>query len=216
MSDITDPAIEAYATAHSSAEPPLLVELAQATREFSTMHQMMVGGLEGRFLKMLVAISDARRILEIGTFTGYSALSMAEALPPHGRIITCEVSEGHAEMARRFIDRSDYAGMIEVRLGPALETIASLAQAGEEFDFVFIDARKTEYPAYYEGVLPILRQGGLIAVDNVLRSGAVLDQADQGEDVQATRQLNQLVASDTRVECVMLPIRDGVTLIRKV
>src|SRR5918992_5138215 len=126
MTEITDPAIEAYATEHTSPEPPLLMELAEATRQFSAAHNMMVGRLEGRFLKMLVALSGARRVLELGTFTGYSALSMAEALPPGGHIVTCELSERHAEMARRYIARSPYAEMIDVRVGPALETLRGL------------------------------------------------------------------------------------------
>ena len=212
MTDITDPAIEAYATEHSSPEPPLLVELAQATREFSEMHRMMVGRLEGRFLKMLVAVSGARRVLEIGTFTGYSALSMAEALPADGSIVTCELDERHAAMAQEYIERSPYAAQIEILLGPALESIGRL---DGPFDFVFIDAHKPEYPAYYEAVLPKVRQGGLICVDNVFQGGDVVDAAQDREGVRAVRQLNDSVASDSRVECVMVPIRDGVTLIRK-
>jgi caffeoyl-CoA O-methyltransferase len=212
MPDITDPAIEAYATEHSSTEPALLRELAEATRDFSQAHGMMVGRLEGRFLKMLVAITGARRILELGTFTGYSALSMAEALPPDGRIISCELDERHAEMARSFIDRSPYGGMIEIRLGPALETLAALEGP---FDFAFVDARKQEYPAYFEAILPMLRQGGLMAIDNVLWDGAVLDDSDRSEDTLAVRALNERVAGDPRVECVLVPIRDGVMLARK-
>jgi caffeoyl-CoA O-methyltransferase len=212
MPEITDRAIEAYATEHSSPEPPLLRELAEATRDFSQAHGMMVGRLEGRFLKMLVAISGARRILELGTFTGYSALSMAEALPPDGRIITCEVDERHAEMARSFIDRSSYGGMIEIRLGPALETLGTLEGP---FDFAFVDARKQEYPAYYEAIVPLLRQGGLMAIDNVLWDGAVLNESDRSADTLAVRALNDRVAGDARVECVLVPIRDGVMLVRK-
>lgn len=212
MSDITDPAIEAYATEHSSAEPPLLLELASATRQFSTDHRMMVGRLEGRFLKMLVAISGARRILELGTFTGYSALSMAEALPEDGRIISCELNERHASLAREYISRSPHAAKIEVRLGPALETLKTL---DGPFDFAFIDAHKAEYPAYYEAILPLLRPGGLMAIDNVLWGGAVLDEADQSEDTRAVRAVNRAIVNDGRVECVLVPIRDGVTLVRK-
>jgi len=212
MTDITDPAIEAYAAEHSSPEPPLLEELAAATREFSEAHGMMVGRLEGRFLKLLVAISGARRVLEIGTFTGYSALSMAEALPADGQIVTCELSERHGEMAQRFIDRSPYRTMINIRLGPAIETLAVL---DGEFDFAFIDADKPGYLAYYEAVLPLLRSGGLIVTDNVLWSGQVLDVRDESRDTVALRAFNERVAADHRVECVMLPIRDGVTLIRK-
>jgi caffeoyl-CoA O-methyltransferase len=212
MTDITDPAVEAYATEHTSPEPPLLVELAAATREFSTAHGMMVGRLEGRFLKMLVAVSDARRVLELGTFTGYSALSMAEAMPPDGRIVTCELNERHAQMAREYIARSPYAEMIEIRVGPALET---LGEVEGPFDFVFIDAHKPEYPAYYEAVVPKVRTGGLICIDNVLWSGAVLDDEDRNEQTVAVRTLNERVVADGRVECVMVPIRDGVLLVRK-
>src|SRR5437762_712266 len=156
MPGITDSTIENYAMEHSSPEPALLTELAQATREFSRMHVMMVGRLEGRFLKMLVAAVGARRVLEIGTFTGYSALSMAEALPSNGKLITCELDPAHAEMARRYIARSAYADMIEVRVGPALETLRTLEGT---FDFVFIDADKAGYLAYYELVLPKLSMG---------------------------------------------------------
>jgi caffeoyl-CoA O-methyltransferase len=212
MTDITNPAVEAYAAEHSSPEPPLLEALAEATRQFSEAHEMMVGRLEGRFLKMLVAISGARRVLEIGTFTGYSALSMAEALPADGQIITCELNDRHGEMAQRFIDRSPFRAMIDVRLGPAIETIATLDGA---FDLVFIDADKSGYRAYYEAVLPLLRSGGVIAVDNVLWSGQVLDETDTSRDTVALRAFNEDVARDHRVECVVLPIRDGVTLIRK-
>jgi caffeoyl-CoA O-methyltransferase len=213
MTDITDPQIETYATENTSPEPPLLVELAEATRQFSSAHFMMVGRLEGRFLKMLVAAVGAHRVLEIGTFTGYSALSMAEALPPSGRLITCELSAEHAAMARRFIDHSPYAEMIEVRIGPALETVRSLEG---EFDFVFIDADKPSYIDYYEASLQILSARGLIAVDNVLQGGRVVDPNDEGTNVAAIRRFNDHVAADKRVECVMVPIRDGVTLIRRI
>lgn len=213
MTDITDPALEAYATEHSSPEPPLLTELAQATREFSPAHRMMVGRLEGRFLKMLIAISGARRVLELGTFTGYSSLSMAEALPPDGRIVTCELNERHAAMARQYIERSEHGHKIDIRVGPALETVGAL---DGPFDFVFIDADKPGYLAYYDAVLPKLRVGGLIAIDNVLWSGAVLDESDQSDDTRALRELNDRVAGDQRVECVMVPIRDGVLLVRRI
>ncbi|HUG48486.1 MAG TPA: class I SAM-dependent methyltransferase [Candidatus Limnocylindria bacterium] len=212
MTDITHPRIEDYAARHSSPEPPLLIELAEATRGFSDDHGMMVGRLEGRLLKLLVAISRARRVLEIGTFTGYSALSMAEALPPDGRIVTCELSERHADVAQSFIDRSPHGAQIEIRRGPAGATLAALEG---DFDFVFIDADKTGYLAYYEAVLPKLRSGGLIAADNVLWSGRVLDEASDDADTRALREFNAFVATDARVECVMLPVRDGLTLARK-
>lgn len=213
MMDITDPELEHYATEHSSPEPPLLVELAQATREFSSASGMMVGRLEGRFLKMLVAAVGAQRVLEIGTFTGYSALSMAEALPADGRLITLELSPEHAEMARRFIARSDFAERIEVVVGPALESLRTLQ---EPFDFVFIDADKPSYLAYYEAVLPMLSPRGLIAVDNTFQAGRVVQPGNRSENVVAIRNFNDHVATDPRVECVLVPIRDGVTLIRRI
>jgi caffeoyl-CoA O-methyltransferase len=212
MTEITNPMIERYATEHSSSEPPLLVELAQATREFSSAYGMMVGRLEGRFLKMLVAAVGARQVLEIGTFTGYSALSMAEALPEDGRLITLELNPSHAEMARSYISRSAFADRIEVRLGPALDTLGAL---DGPFDFVFIDADKPSYLAYYEAVVPKLAPGGLIAVDNVFQAGRVVDESEGTENTVAIRRFNDRVASDARVECVMVPIRDGVTLIRR-
>jgi caffeoyl-CoA O-methyltransferase len=212
MTDITEPQIEAYATEHSSAEPPLLAALAAATRDFSPAAQMMVGRLEGRFLKMLVGMAGARRVLEIGTFTGYSALSMAEALPPDGRLVSCEIDERHAQLARSFISRSPFADQIEIRVGPAIDTLRGLEGS---FDFVFIDADKPSYLAYYEAVLPLLAEGGAIAVDNVLWSRRVLDDDDQTENTRAIRAFNDHVAADPRVECVIVPLRDGVTLIRR-
>ncbi len=212
MPDITDPAIDKYATEHSSPEPALLTELAAETRDFSRMSGMMVGRLEGRFLKTLVAAVGARRVLEVGTFTGYSALSMAEALPADGRIVTCEIDPRHAEVAQRYFDKSPYAAMIELRLGPALETLRGL---DETFDFAFIDADKPSYGDYYAEILPRLSRGGLICVDNVLWSGDVLDASATAESTVALRAFNSMVVNDSRVECVMLPIRDGVTLIRR-
>jgi caffeoyl-CoA O-methyltransferase len=211
--DITDPRIERYATEHSSQEPPHLIALAEQTRERFRMHRMMVGPLEGRFLAALVAISGARHVLEIGTFTGYSALSMAEALPDDGTIVTCEVDERHAAVAREAIGASPYADRIEIRLGPALDTIATL---DGPFDLVFIDADKPGYPAYLDAVLPLLAERGVVVADNVLRGGDVLDPARADEGTRAIIAFNERVALDPSLACVMLPIRDGVSLIRKV
>ncbi len=213
MADITDPAAEQYAREHSSKEPDLLSEAVRNTREFSGSYGMLTGHLEGRFLKMLVAISGARRILEIGTYTGYSAISMAEALPEDGRLITCEIDERHAEMARRHIATSPDAAKIEVRVGRALDTIELL---DGPFDMVFIDADKTSYRAYYEAVLPLLSERGFICMDNVLWSLRVLDASDNDPSTVAFRELNDFVASDPRVECVMVPIRDGVSIVRRI
>ena len=209
---VVDERIEAYAVAHSSAEHPALATCATETRESEESHGMMVGPLEGRFLETLVWLLQARRVLEIGTFTGYSAMSMAAALPPDGRLITCEVSPERAEVARRHFDASPWAERIEVRVGPALDTLAGL---DGPFDLVFIDADKTNYRNYYEAALPMLAERGLMAVDNVLWSGRVLDADDQSEDTVAIRAFNDFVRDDPRVTCVMTTVRDGVTLVRR-
>ena len=213
MRPVVEPALEAYATEHTSPEPPYLAEAAQRTRESTKAPQMMVGPLEGRFLEMLVHLAAARRVLEIGTFTGYSALSMAAALPPDGRLVTCEVDPDRAAMARRHVEASPYADRVEIRLGPALETIATLEGP---FDLVFIDADKVNYRNYYEAVLPLLSERGVIAVDNVLWSGRVVeDAASYDDDTRAITAFNDDVRDDPRVVSVMLTVRDGVTLIRR-
>ena len=212
MADITAPAAEDYARRHSSPEPAVLTNAYRNTRDNFGSYRMLTGHLEGRFLKMLAAISGAHRILEIGTYTGYSAMSMAEALPADGRLITCEIDERHAQVARSHIATSPDAAKIEVRVGPALETIAAL---DGEFDMVFIDADKTSYRSYYEAVLPLLSPRGFICIDNVLWSMQVADPSDNSDSTVALRELNDFICADPRVECVMVPIRDGVTIVRK-
>jgi predicted O-methyltransferase YrrM len=212
VTEVTRQDIDHYAEAHSSPEHPLLAEVAAETRATQEAHGMMVGLLEGRFLETLVWLSGARRILEIGTFTGYSALSMAAAMPPDGRLVTCEVNPDRAAVARRHFDASPWAERIEVRVGPALDTVASL---DGPFDLVFIDADKANIRNYYEAVLPKLGRRGLIAVDNVVWSGRVLDPADQTDDTVAIRAFNDFVPTDERVTAVMLTVRDGVTLLRR-
>lgn len=209
---IVTPEVDAYAADHTDPEPPHLAALAAATRDFSQSHGMMVGPNEGRFLALVVALTGARQVLEIGTFTGYSALAMAEALPPGGTIVTCEVDPDHAAMARRHIEASGYADRIDVRLGPALETIAGV---DGPFDLAFIDADKVNYLNYYEAVLPKLAAGGVILADNVLWSGRVLDGDDHSDETQAIRRFNDHVRDDSRVSCVMLTVRDGVSVIRR-
>ena len=203
--------IEAYTAAHTTAEHPLLASVAAETKATQDAHGMMVGLVEGRFLETLIWVSGARRVLEIGTFTGYSALAMAAALPANGRLITCDVDADRAAIARGHFDASPWGDRIEIRVGPALDTVAGL---DGPFDLVFIDADKTNNRNYYEATLPKLAERGLIVVDNVLRAGRVLDPDDQGEDVVAVRAFNDFVATDDRVTCVMLTVRDGVTLIR--
>jgi len=212
VTGVVRPEIEAYAVEHTTPEHPLLSAVAAETRSTQDAHGMMVGLLEGRFLETLVWLSGARRILEIGCFTGYSALSMAGGLPPGGRIITCEVDAERAATAQAHVDASPWAEQIEIRLGPALETIAGLTG---RFDLVFIDADKTNYANYYQAVLPLLAERGLIVADNVLWSGRVLDPEDQTDDTVAIRAFNDLVRNDHRVTCVMATVRDGVLLIRK-
>jgi len=209
--DIADPRVEQYAVEHTSGEPAYFAALAERTRAETDAPTMMVGTLEGRFLSALVALARPQLVLELGTFTGYSALSMAESLPPGGRIITCDFNEKHVAMARQNIASTPYADRIEIKVGPALESIASL---DGPFDMVFIDADKVGYLAYYEALLPKLAPNGVILVDNVLWSGRLLDDSDDSEATQALRVFNDHVAADDRVEVVMLTVRDGVSLIR--
>jgi caffeoyl-CoA O-methyltransferase len=209
--EIADPRVEQYAVEHTTPEPAWFATLAEETRTATRAPTMMVGTLEGRLLTALVAMLRPRSVLEIGTFTGYSALSMAEALPADGRIVTCDISEEHLAIARRHIAASPYAGMIEIRSGPALATIATLPGP---FDLVFIDADKTSYSAYFEATLAKLAPDGVILVDNVLWSGRVLDPAIVDPDTAAIKEFNDQVLADDRVEVVMLTVRDGVSLIR--
>jgi caffeoyl-CoA O-methyltransferase len=204
--------IERYAEEHTTPPADLLAELAEETRATLRAPQMLTGPIEGRFLELLVYGTNARRVLEVGTYSGFSSLSMAAGLAPGGHIDTCEISEEHAEVARRYIARSPYADRITVHLGPAAETIERLEG---EWDFVFIDADKVTYRRYYEAVLPRLADRGLIAVDNTLWSGRVVDEDELSEDTRAIKEFNDHVRSDSRVVCVMLTVRDGVTLIRR-
>jgi caffeoyl-CoA O-methyltransferase len=211
MAFIVRDEIEQYAEEHTTPPTELLAALAAETR--TTLHapQMLTGTIEGRFLEMLIWAGSARRVLELGTYSGYSALSMAASLPEEGHIDTCEIDEQHAEVARRYIAQSPYADRITVHLGPALETIERLEG---DFDLVFIDADKENYVNYYEAVLPRLAERGLIAADNTLWSGRVIDESDESEGTRAIKAFNEHVRADSRVVSVMLTVRDGVTLIR--
>jgi caffeoyl-CoA O-methyltransferase len=212
MNVIVPEDLERYAEEHTTPHPELLQRLAAETKATLERPQMLTGTIEGRFLEFLVYMTGARRILELGTYSGYSSISMAAVLPGGGRIDTCEVEEKHAEVARRYIEEAGYSDRIEVHMGPALETIERLEG---EFDLVFIDADKENYINYYEAVLPRLSERGLIAADNTLWSGRVIDEADQDESTQAIRAFNDHVRGDDRVIAVMLSVRDGVTLIRR-
>ena len=212
MTDIVDPVLEAYATEHTTAPPAHLEALAEDLRATLEAPGMMVGRLEGRFLELLVFALGARSVLEVGTFGGYSALAMAAGLAPGGTITTCEISPVHAEFARRHIAASPYADRIEVAEGPAIETIARVTGP---FDLVFLDADKAGYPDYFEAVLPKLAPRGLIAADNTLWSGRVLDPEDTTADTTTLRRFNNALATDPRVVVVQTTVRDGVTLIRR-
>jgi len=214
MPEIVPAAIERYALEHTSPVDGLLSGIADRTlTDLPDRSQMMVGALAGRFLEVLVFAMRARRILEIGTFTGYSSIAMAAGMPGDGRIITCELDPAHVKLARSNIEASGYGDRIEIREGPAIETIASLEGT---FDFIFIDADKGSYVDYYEATLPKLAPRGLLAADNTLWSGQVIDTDDKAPDTVAIRRFNDHVTSDPRVICVQLTIRDGVTLVRRV
>ncbi len=210
---IVEPKVEEYAAAYSTPPGDLFERLAAETREKTTLPQMMVVQLEGHFLAELVRLSGARRILELGTFTGYSSISMALALPEGGRVITCDVDEETSAIARRYAEEAGVIDRIEYRLGPALETISELEGP---FDLIFIDADKTNYVNYYEATLPLLSADGVMAVDNALADGRVAEVgADASEHDLAIHALNERVRDDRRVENVLLTVRDGINLIRR-
>lgn len=202
--------IEDYAQAHTEPVPALLERLREETFASQSMPQMQVGRLEGGFLRMMVSLIGARRVIEIGTFTGYSALCMASALPDDGELITCDVDPKAAAIAQRYFDESGYGKKIQLRLGSALETLKTLEGP---FDLVFVDADKPNYTNYYEAVLPLLRTGGLVIADNTLWGGRVLNPAQESD--RAIVAFNRHVAEDPRVENVLLTVRDGMMLARK-
>jgi caffeoyl-CoA O-methyltransferase len=202
--------IEEYAERHSKPLPAIFDKLWLETYSKTRRAKAMVGALEGAFFKMLVLLTGARRILEIGTFTGYSALIWAEALPRDGRVVTCDINPETTEIARRYFAESPHGHKIEMKLGPALE---SLKLISGPFDLCFIDADKESYPAYYEACLERVRPRGLIILDNMLRSGRVLDAADS--EGAAIDRLNKRIRHDPRVENVLLPVRDGIMLVIK-
>jgi caffeoyl-CoA O-methyltransferase len=207
--DLIPAPIERYAYERTRKEPEPLPALATATSQMSGAG-MLTGRVEGRFLCMLVRLMGAKRILELGTFTGYSALSMAEGLPDDGQLITCELDQTHADISRSWFAKSPHGRKIELRLGPALASIATLEGS---FDLAFIDADKENYPAYYQACLGKLRSGGLLVIDNTLWSGKVLSPSEPS--AQAIDSLNRVIERDDRVENVLLTVRDGVHLVRK-
>jgi len=211
VSFIVNEDVERYALEHSTADPELFRRLEEETRATTTAPQMMVGPLEGQFLGWLVRLSRAKRVLEIGTFTGYSSISMALALGDAGRITSLDVSEETTAVARRYAEEAGVADRIDYRVGDAL---AELERLEGPFDLVFIDADKPNYVNYYEAVLPKLADDGFIVADNVLWSARVIEE-DGDESTKAIKAFNDHVASDDRVECLVLSVRDGMTLIRR-
>lgn len=203
-------AAEKYALEHTTEDSVLIRELIKASEQELEFTDMLSGTFVGRLLAMLIRISGTRRVLEIGTFTGYSALTMAEALPADGELITCEYNERYEEIAKTYFNKSVHSKKITLQMGAALETIPALQGY---FDFVFIDADKINYPNYYELIMPKLRTGGIMAIDNVLWGGEVFQ--PDNEKAEAIDRLNKIIAGDGRVEQVMLTVRDGLTLLRK-
>ncbi len=205
-----------YMLAASLREPPLLAELRAETAKLP-MAAMQISPEQGQFMAFLVEAIGARRTVEVGTFTGYSALCVALALPPGGKVIACDISEEYTAVGRRYWSRAGVADKIDLRLGPALDTLGRLLAEGGagSIDFAFIDADKREYDGYYEAVLRLLRPGGVVAVDNVLWGGAVADAAQQDDDTRAIRALNEKLKADSRVSLSLLTIGDGLTLARK-
>lgn len=205
-----------YLLSASLRETPVLTRL----REETASHQasgMQISPEQGQFMQLLAKLTGARRAVEVGVFTGYSALAVALALPADGRLLACDVSPDYTAVARRYWEEAGVSHKIELVLAPALETLDARLAAGEDgsYDFAFIDADKTSYAAYYERLLTLLRPGGLIAVDNTLWGGAVADPQDQSPDTVAIRRFNDSLLEDPRVDISLVPIGDGLTLARK-
>ena len=212
MNNIVSADIEAYAQAHSTPESDLCRALRKETQQRMESPQMIVGPLEGAFLKIMTQLVQATSVLEIGTFTGYSALCFAEALPTDGIVITCEIDDESAALARVYLMRSPVGKKIELRMGPALDTMRSLRGP---FDLIFIDADKINYVNYYQRALDLLSPQGVILIDNVLWSGEVLKQPPPDEQTAAIQKLNRMVSADPGVSAVLVTIRDGVLVVRR-
>jgi predicted O-methyltransferase YrrM len=211
-----DDGLHAYLLEHSLRESEVLRRLRERTRTLE-MARMQIAPEQGQFMALLVRLTGALRILEIGTFTGYSALCMAAAMPAHGRLICCDLSEEWTDIGRPFWEQAGVAERIDLRLAPALETLDGLLELGEHqgFDLAFIDADKTNYINYYQRCLELVRPGGLILFDNTLWGGAVADPEDEHEDTVALRALNDALLIDDRIDLSLVPIGDGLTLARR-
>ena len=212
---MSDPLYD-YLLGMSLRETVLLNRLREETAKLPR-GTMQISPEQGQLMSLLVKLMGARRCIEVGVFTGYSSLSVALALPPDGRLLACDVSEEFTSVARRYWDEAGVTGKIELVLAQALDTLDARLKAGEagQYDFAFIDADKANYGGYYERILKLLRPGGLVLVDNVLWSAAVIDVKDQSEDTRAIRDFNEKLHTDERVDLSMLPVGDGLTLARK-
>lgn len=209
-------ALYEYLLGASLRDLPVLKRLREETARHPRA-RMQISPEQGQFMQLLVKLMDARRCIEVGVFTGYSSLAVALALPADGHILACDVSEEFTDVARRYWKEAGIESKIELRLAPALETLDARLKAGEasSYDLAFIDADKSNYSGYYERILKLLRPGGLILVDNVLWSGAVIDKKDASDDTVAIRAFNIALQKDERVDLSMLPVGDGLTLARK-
>ncbi|HEB55652.1 MAG TPA: methyltransferase domain-containing protein [Gammaproteobacteria bacterium] len=210
------PELLAYLREHGLRESPVLAELRAATALLPEA-VMQISPEQGQFMAFLLRLMGAKQVLEIGTFTGYSTLWLASALPEGGQVVTCDRNREWTDMARQYWERAGLAHRITLRLGDARETLQTLQEAGESdtYDFAFIDADKANYDAYYEACLTLVRPGSLIAIDNTLWGGAVIDPNATDPDTEAIRRLNRKLRDDQRVEVVMVPVGDGVTLVRR-
>jgi predicted O-methyltransferase YrrM len=210
-----NPTLYQYLLDHSVDEDAILSELRDETEQIP-LSQMQIGADQGRFLQMLIKITGAKRILEVGTYTGYSSLAMALALPEDGKIICCDISEQWTSIARKYWEKAEVKEKIELILAPANKTLAELLETGYSgtFDMMFIDADKENYATYYELGLKLVKKGGLILVDNVLWDGKVIDEHADEKDTRAIKALNQRIAKDKRVEMCMLPLADGLSIAR--
>lgn len=213
--NLTDPLHE-YLVASSVREPAVLARLRAETAPLE-MAGMQISAEQGQFMRLLVELIGAKRVVEVGTFTGYSSLAVALSLPADGRIVACDVNREWTGIARRYWAEAGVAGKIDLRLAPARDTLDAMIAAGEQgrYDFAFIDADKKNYDVYYERCLELVRPGGLLAIDNVLWNGKVIDPVADDEDTMAIRALNAKIAKDERVSVSLVPIGDGLTLARK-
>ena len=203
-------AIEKYALAHTTDDSPIIKELIKASEDDLEFTDMLSGKQVGRLLAILIKISDAKRVLEVGTFTGYSALTMAEALPEDGELFTCEYNKRYEDIARTFFDKSDAGSKITLLMGKALETIPTIEGV---FDFVFLDADKINYPKYYEMIVHRMEPGAIMVIDNVFWDGEVLEA--ETDKSYAIDRMSKKIRDDDSVEHVMLTVRDGITIVRK-